>query len=382
MTDAPVTVLVVGGYGVFGRTICRLLAHDRNIHVVVAGRSAEKAAGLARDIRSEWSPASVEGVRIDKRYGVDDALRATGARLLIDAAGPFQGGDYAVAQSCIGNGVHYVDLADAREFVAGFDALDAAARSAGVLAVSGASSVPGLSGAAADHLTRDLVRTDEITVAIAPGNHAPRGPAVVAAILAYVGRPMPRWRDGRFGQVYGWQDVRRICLRLPDGTEIGRRWVAACDVPDNVLFPRRYNIAETMAFRAGLELGVLHFGLWILSWPVRWRLIGSLAPLAPIAYRVAGALKSFGSDRGGMVVEAAGEASDGRPARRRWTLLAGSGHGPQVPGIPAVIVARKLANGAISRSGAMPCLDLFDLRDFEAAVADLDIRCAVEDIDG
>lgn len=381
MNDRPFTVLVIGGYGVFGFSICRMLAQDSELRVIVAGRSQAKAEDAVGAIRARNSDADIRAMAVDKTTGLADALRQASAGLVIDAAGPFQGQDYAVAKTCIAQGVHYVDLADAREFVAGFDRLDGSAKAAGILAVSGASSVPGLSSAVIDHLTRDLPSVDDIAIAIAPGNRAPRGYAVMAAILGTVGQAIPRWRDGAYGQGRGWQDLRRLRLRLPHGTDLGSRWVAACDVPDLVLFPERYRGVGAVEFRAGLELALLHFGLWALSWPVRWRWIRSLAPLVPLAYRIAVLLEDWGTDRGGMVVELSGTAEAGTRRRRRWTLIACAGHGPWVPGVPAVILAGKLARGW-ALTGAMPCLGLFDLAEFEQAVAGLDIHCATEEVDG
>lgn len=380
MNNSPFPVLVIGGYGVFGWNICHMLARDDGLHVIVAGRSLARAEEAVHAIRAECPGTGITAMAVDKTTGLDDALSQSGARLVIDAAGPFQEQDYAAAGTCIARGVHYVDLADARAFVAGFDRMDAAAKSAGILAISGASSVPGLSSAAVDHLTRDLRSVDDIAIAIAPGNRAPRGYAVIAAILGTVGQAIPRWRDGAYGQGRGWQDLRRLRLRLPHGTDLGWRWVAACDVPDLVLFPERYPGVGAVEFRAGLELGMLHFGLWALSWPVRWRWIRSLAPMAPLAYRIAVLLEDWGTDRGGMVVEISGTAEDGTRRRRRWTLIACAGHGPWVPGVPAVILAGKLARGW-AQTGAMPCLGLFDLAEFEQAVAGLDIHCATEEVD-
>ena len=257
--------------------------------------------------------------------------------------------------------------------------MDGADRVAGVLAVSGASSVPGLSSAALDAIVPGLARVRAIDLAIVPGNRAPRGQAVIDAILGTVGRPMPRLQGGRWGQVHGWQNLCRRSLRLPSGETLGRRWVTACDVPDNVLFAERYPGVETVAFRAGLELHLLQFGLWALSWPVRWRLLPGLGWLGPVAGRVARWLEPFGSDRGGMLVEVTGETSDGRRVRRRWTLLAGSAHGPWIPAVPAAILAAKLAAGDLDRRGAMPCLGLFDLAVFAEAVGHLDIRSAIEE---
>ena len=48
--------------------------------------------------------------------------------VLINATGPYQRQDYRLARACIAAGVHYLDLADARDFVPGIAALDAEAR--------------------------------------------------------------------------------------------------------------------------------------------------------------------------------------------------------------------------------------------------------------
>lgn len=377
MNDRPFTVLVVGGYGVFGTSVCRMLAAGGE-RVLVAGRNLAKAEAVARSIRAGDQKADVAALECDKTADLAGTLRRTGARLLIDAAGPFQGQDYATAETCIAEGVHYVDLSDARCFVAEFGRLDAAAKAAGVTAVSGASSVPGLSSAVVDHLTHDMKEVDSIASAIMPGNRAPRGHAVVAAILGYVGKPIPVLRNGGMAEAYGWQDLRRLPLRIPDGRDLGHRWVSACDIPDNVLFPGRYRGVDTVTFHAGLELGLMHLGLWALSWPVRWGVFSGLTPLAPLALRIADVLRGWGSDSGGMVVEVRGTMADGAERRRRWTLIAGSGDGPQIPAVPAVILARKLARGW-SRTGAAPCLGLFDVSEFEQAVSGLDIHCATED---
>ena len=377
MNDQPFTVLVVGGYGVFGTSVCRMLA-EGGARVLVAGRNLAKAEAVARSIQARCQAADVTALECDKTADLAGTLRHTGARLLIDTAGPFQGQDYATAETCITEGVHYIDLADARDFVAEFGRLDATAKAAGVTAVSGASSVPGLSSAVVDHLTRDMKEVDSIASAIMPGNRAPRGHAVVAAILGYVGKPIPFRRARGMVEAYGWQDLRRLPLRIPGGRDLGRRWASACDIPDNVLFPDRYKGVETVTFHAGLELGLMHLGLWALSWPVRWGVISDLTPLAPLGLRIAEALKGWGTDSGGMVVEVRGTTADGARRRRRWTLIAGSGDGPQIPAVPAVILVRKLAGGW-ARTGAMPCLGLFDVAEFEQAVSGLDIQCATEE---
>jgi hypothetical protein len=373
------TVLVLGGTGVFGSRISRRLAADRAIRVLVASRSAAAAVRTAAEVRRETPTALVAGLAVAAPQGLEATLASTVVDLVVNCVGPFQGQGYEVPEACIRHRVHYIDIADGRDFVCNFPQLDAAARAADVLAVSGASSVPGLSSAVVAALARGFTRLDRLAIGIAPGNRQPRGLAVTAAILSYVGRPVRVWRDGRWTTRHGWQDLERRELAAPRLGRLRSRWFSLCDVPDLALFPAAYPELRSVAFHAGLELGVLQLGLWLLSWPVRWRLIDSLESLATPFTRVAGWLGRLGGDRGGMFVELAGAGLDGEPVERRWILMVGSGHGVWIPTLPAVILARRLAHGAIGRRGAMPCHGLVSLEAFEAEWGDLDIRTEVTD---
>ena len=79
-----------------------------------------------------------------------------------------------------------------------------------------------------------------------------------------------------------------------------------------------------------------------------------------------------------MFVTMAGRGNDGRPKMLAWHLIARSGHGPYVPAIPAVILAKRLASGRGPTAGARAAFGLFSLSEFEAEVADLDIACSVQ----
>ena len=372
--ERRVPILVLGGSGVFGGLACRRLARDPALRLLIAGRSRDKAEAVAAAIRAEFPQAEAAAFPLDRTRDLGPRLAESGAVILLHTAGPFQGQDYAVAETAIAQGRHYLDLADGREFVAGFDRLDPAARRAGVLAVTGASSVPGLSAAAVERLARGLDRVETIAIGITPGNRAPRGRALIEAMLGSSGQAF-RWRrHGAWQRLHGWQDLTR--RRVPG---LGPRWFSACDVPDLEILPARYPAARSVTFHAGLELSVLHLGLWALTWPVRWGWVASLAPLTGALAWVARRLEPFGGDRGAMFVELTGHDEAGRKRRARWTLIARSGHGPCVPVTPAVLLAGRLARGQIDRRGATPCLDFFTLEEAAAALADLEIDFNLEE---
>ena len=368
MTDRRYRVLVLGGTGVFGRRVCRRLAEYSGFSVILTSRRAARAETLAAQLRAQQPASQVEGVGLDDlTAGVDKLLAAHRVDLVIHAAGPFQGQDYQVAECCIGRGAHYLDLADGRDFVCGFERLDAPARRARVVAVTGASSVPGLSSVVVDQLTEGAEEVHSIAVGISPGNRAPLGAGAIAGVLSYGGRPIRQWRDGHWQQAYGLQDLHRRSI-----AGLGSRWLSACDVPDLTLFHARYPSARTITFHAGLELSGMMFCLWGLSWLVRGHLIPSLSLLARWGGVVAELVKPLGSDRGGMFVEVV-TTNAGRRRRHTWTLIAERNHGPYVPCLPVVILARRLAAGHSPSPGARPCLGLFTLSDLSQACQDLAI---------
>lgn len=360
-------ILLLGGYGNFGARIARRLAGDAGIELVIAGRSAQRAAQLSAALAGHCSSTAFDAN--GSLALLTSHLREHSPQLVINACGPFQGRDYRLAEAAIAIGAHYVDLADARTYVAGFGRLDAAAHRADVLAVTGASTVPGLTAAVIDSMRGGLVRIDAIDCGISPGNRTERGLATVAAILSYVGRPIQVWRDGRWQPLPGWQDCGRHRYPEPMGT----RWLAACDVPDLELFPQRYG-ARAVRFRAGLELSLLHLGLWSLSWLSRVRLVPDWSRHAALLCRLSRWFDRFGTDVGGMHLSVRGSNAQGHALEREWMIVAGGGDGPEIPATPAVVLAKKLARGELAARGARPCLDLFSLDEFLTALEGLDIR--------
>lgn len=66
--------------------------------------------------------------------------------------------------------MHYVAIADSRDFVCSIRTLDEAAEAAGVVVLSGASSVPALSGAVVRHLARGIDKVRAVEMAISASN--------------------------------------------------------------------------------------------------------------------------------------------------------------------------------------------------------------------
>ena len=352
-------VVVIGGYGNFGSRVCRGLAGSPAMEVVAAGRHPERGRGGLSDPK-------LQHARLDHSARDFPAeLKRLAPGLVIHCAGPFQSQDYRVALAALAAGAHYLDLADGRQFVARFSHhVHSAARAAQRIAISGASSLPALSSAVIDSLIARLQQIEEIQIAIAPGQRAPRGEATIAAVLGYAGRPF-KWRSrGAWRDAWGWQELRRMRFYA-----LGARWAAACDVPDLELFPKRYPGMRTVEFRASLEIGVQQFALWLAALLRRRGVPLPIERWAKPLGRIASWMNVFGGDLGGMLVSLAGRRPDGSRARIEWHLTADAQHGPEIPCMAAILLARKLAQGGVAGRGAFPCMGFLALPEFESEFA-------------
>jgi saccharopine dehydrogenase-like NADP-dependent oxidoreductase len=364
------TVMVLGGYGFFGERISESLASDLSIRLLIAGRDLAKAGALAARLKL---PAS-QAVAIDAGDpALADLLRQSRVNTLIHTAGPFQAQKYTVATAAINAGCNYVDLADGREFVAGIDGLDAAARARGVTVISGASTVPALSSAVIDRYLPQFKRLDSIEFGISSGGRAP-GLATVRGVFSYGGKPFKEWRRGAWRTTYGWLDLRKHLFPPP----LGARWLSSCDIPDLTLFQKRYPTARTISFHAGFASGLGHLVVFGLAALVRARLLPSLTPFAAPLSHISHWIEPLLSHEGGMFVCLDGEGRESNRMFVSWNLLARQNHGPYIPCGAAIALARKLASGVALPKGAMPCMGLLTVKEFLAPLRNLDIREVVE----
>jgi short subunit dehydrogenase-like uncharacterized protein len=159
------TVLIVGGYGVFGGRIVELLESEPRLTLIVAGRSLARATAFCT--KRARAKARLVPAAFDREGDLPQQLDACRPDVLVDASGPFQSygsGQFRVIEACIARGTGYLDLADG--------AFDSDARAAGVYVLSSVSSFPVLTAAATRRLSQHMARVDSIQGGIAPSPYA------------------------------------------------------------------------------------------------------------------------------------------------------------------------------------------------------------------
>lgn len=331
-------ILVIGGTGNFGKCICLLLSNYPEVEVSV----------------------------IEKPSQTD--LKESDADIVIHATGPFHGQSYEIAQTCIETKKHYIDISDSREFVFNIKTLDEAAKAQGVVVISGASPMPGLSSAVIQKFYSKFSILREMDFGICPVNQV--------EILNYIGQPFTRLENGTWKTVYGWQKIHQHYY----GDNLGLRWQVNGDVPDLILLPEKYPSLKTVKFYAGLELPSLHWALWSMSWLTKWRLVKNWSAYTKSICKISDWFDKYDSPMTGMYIHLSGSNLRYQPLDINWTLVAEKGHGAYIHAILPVILTRKIIEDLIE-PGAQPCLGLFTLGEFDKEAARWRIYHTTEEIE-
>jgi short subunit dehydrogenase-like uncharacterized protein len=121
--------MIYGANGYTGELIARE-ARQRGLCPVLAGRSAEPFALLARELNCDYRAFAVTDAA-----AVKEALHDI--TLLLNCAGPFSATAAPLADACLNGRVHYLDITGEIEVFEALHARDAAAKAAGVVLCPG-----------------------------------------------------------------------------------------------------------------------------------------------------------------------------------------------------------------------------------------------------
>jgi hypothetical protein len=332
-------VLVIGGDGYFGRLIVDDLRRYADRHeIVIAGR---KRTGTDMS-----DPASLEAAL----PGID---------VVICAAGPFQRLPVTLAELCLRRGIHYIDIADDRNFVMKVRSVVPANGGGEAPAIcSGWSTVSALSGVLARIAASGMARVDSMRIHMAPGNRGARNAATIESLLRSVGREFTVFRDGRWEAVQGWSCPDVFLFPAP----VGRRTGYLIDVPDLALFPNLFG-ARTVEFRVGSEFGFLNRAV---SW------LGGWSDHAKVFQRAAALFSFLGHDWGAVGVQVTGSSA------RRVSIVAPT-QGPRIAAMPAAVMTNLLLSGA-RFSGLVSHADWISWEELQAQCEKRGFQLVVEEV--
>lgn len=356
-------VMILGGYGNFGQLIATALSQEENISVIIAGRNESKAKALANQLNCCY-------VKLDVHQ--DDLVQtfhAHSVQLVISTVGPFQNQSYDIAQSAIDADIHYIDLADSREFVENIVQFDSIAKEKDLFICSGASTVPSLSSAVVNHFLSEYSQLNNIDIALSASEKVP-GISTLSAVLSYCGQKFTMWKNQQWQEVYGLQNLtHQKFYHLPN-----KRWVGNCSVPDLALFPMNYPTVQQVTFKAGVGISIVQISSWFVSWLKRCHLIKEPLKHVNLFYKIAQKFERFGDGLSGMQVKLKGIDHQQEPLTINWEIIGYDNEGPNIPCFASIILARKLANQTIIQSGAFSSMNLITLDEYLAEFNTINVK--------
>jgi short subunit dehydrogenase-like uncharacterized protein len=167
--------ILYGANGYTGELTARM-AVQAGMHPILAGRNAEAVGALARELKLEHRIAA-----LDDAAALDEMLRTRGIegqpQVVLHCAGPFSRTSKPMADACLRNGVHYLDITGE---IAVFEALAARyaeAKAAGVMLLPGAGFDVVPSDCLAAHLNRRLPTATHLVLGIRALGAVSRGTA-------------------------------------------------------------------------------------------------------------------------------------------------------------------------------------------------------------
>lgn len=362
-------ILIVGGYGTFGGRLVELLEDDARLTLLVAGRSLVSARKYCGG--RPKSAAKLIPTLFDRTSDDTTQLAALNATVVVDASGPFQaygGNGYRLIEQCIACKVHYLDLADGSDFVAGIAKFDAAARAAGVYVLSGVSSFPVLTAAVVRRLSTGMQTIQSIRGGIAPSPYAGVGLNVIRAIASYSGQRIPLRRSGRSATGSPFTESMWFVIAVPGRIPLHSKRFSLVDVPDLRTLAELWPQATDVWMGAGPVPVPLHWALTGFAWLVRIRLLPNLSWMARAMHFMTNYVR-WGEHRGGMFVEVTGRSANGDIVVREWHLLAEGDDGPLIPCMAVEAVIRKALAGEPPPAGARTAISDVDLSNYEVLFA-------------
>ncbi len=322
----PGPLVVYGAYGFTGELVARR-AVERGLSPVLAGRDSEPLVRLARALGCAWRAFPLSDPEAVRR-GI------SGASAVVHCAGPFVETARPMAEACVDERVHYLDLTGELPVFESLLALGPAAQNAGVMLLPGAGFDIVPSDCLAAHLARRLPGARSLVLAIAGLDRVSRGTARTMLVHA---------RSAK-----GFRPAAAPAKRTFD---LGSGRVTAIAVPwaDTYTAPRSTGVPDVTVYL----VANLAFRTLLAAAPAMAPLLGSRT-----VREAAAAVMTRGergpSDEAGARSAVYGEALDAS-GQRAAAILRGPG-GYALTALAAVEIAERILRGDVKPGWQTPSL--------------------------
>lgn len=376
-------VVVLGGCGAVGSVAARTLAKQSDFNtVVIADIRLDRAESLAVEIG-----ARAKAVHVDASSKESIANAIKGSDIVLNCVGPFYKTVKTVLETVIEAGIDYVDVCDDVDVTLDILEWNEKAQSAGITALIGMGSSPGVTNILAKlAATTMLDATESVDIFHAHGGEPIEGPGVIGHRFHCMSIDIPMYLDGRLQHVKYFE---------PEGIALRQTFRFPVIDEDVLLYPYPHPEQVTLPNYLSLKQvtnkgAVLPGKYYDLTRDICALGLHSRTPIsvhgrdvAPYDFSIAYILEqrerilsetNFGDQRGCVSVLVKGR-SKGEAAEYRFHLASRSEALGEGTGIPAAMGTLLVALGKIDKKGVWPpeaCVDPADFLDLLPSVIDLE----------
>jgi saccharopine dehydrogenase (NAD+, L-lysine-forming) len=339
------TFLILGGYGNTGRLIARLLLQESDVHVVLAGRSLERAAAEVAALDAAFGAGRASARRVDAADRSSVAVALAGVDLVVVASSTAEHVE-TVARAAIDAGIDYLDVQYSTAKLAKLRALQSEIEQAGLCFITDGGFHPGLPAALVRYAAGQLDRLESARVGSVikiDWASLDLSPATVQELTGeLLDFQMASYRDGR------WQTQWTGYQRFDFGPPFGPQGCAAMMLEEMWSLPDVIpSLRETGFFVGGFN--------WFADWvamPLGMAAL-KLAPqhgLRPAGNLLAWSLRNWSRPPYGTVLQLeANGRQQGRPAGLRIRLAHADGY--VLTAVPVVACLLQYLDGQIRQTG-------------------------------
>jgi saccharopine dehydrogenase (NAD+, L-lysine-forming) len=229
-------VTVLGGGGSVGSIATKTLASSGVFSDIAV---ADINVAAARKVVKEAEGAKLSAVELDAENPKSIRKAIAGAVVVLNCVGPFYRYGRAILDTVIAAGMNYVDVCDDLDATEALLAMDEKAKKAGVSALIGMGSSPGVANVLVRFCADSLLdQIEAVDIYHAHGGEKVEGAAVVKHRIHSMKMDIPVFLDGVFSTVKLFEESGRALEQEAEFENVGTYRVYAYPHPETITLPR------------------------------------------------------------------------------------------------------------------------------------------------
>src|SRR4030043_55577 len=229
-------VTVVGGGGAVGSIATKTLASS-GVFSDIAVADINMAA--ATKVVKEAKGAKLTTVELDAESPESIKKAIAGSTVVLNCVGPFYKYGPIILKTVIGAGTNYVDVCDDFDATEALLAMDDKAKKAGISALIGMGSSPGVANVLVRFCADSLLdQVEAVDIYHAHGGEKIEGAAVVKHRIHSMKVDIPVFLDGKFTTVKLFEDSGRALEEEAEFQDVGTYSVYAYPHPETITLPK------------------------------------------------------------------------------------------------------------------------------------------------